>query len=250
MKNLNSMEPGGYPFDDVSLAYIQSMFSEREAFIASLIGDNFILDGMHEDLQTGVVSEGRITYDGKLYHFAAGLKQDNITRKVIDQKRVYEDGEEKNAFITDFFEFGDDGIETISLSSLKRYYRTQPKKGEIRFILSTEIENLDFGWYLANGENGTIDLRNHFIAISGDLYTTGQTGGQNQVTLTTDQIPSHNHSIKVDEDFGGTSAAGTIGLGGGPSQDNFVSSENKGGGQSHENRPLFIAVVAIQFVGI
>jgi len=50
------------------------------------------------------------------------------------------------------------------------------------------------GWVLCNGTNGTPDLRDRFVVGSGSTYAVGATGGAANVSLTTAQLPSHNHS--------------------------------------------------------
>lgn len=57
------------------------------------------------------------------------------------------------------------------------------------------------GWYMCDGQNGTPDLRERFIA--GCSYSTkrtipnapGKFGGENSFTLKTDNLPAHTHSI-------------------------------------------------------
>lgn len=49
------------------------------------------------------------------------------------------------------------------------------------------------GWLLADGTNGTPDLRGRFLVGEGAGYTAGQTGGANSVSLTVSQMPSHSH---------------------------------------------------------
>ena len=51
------------------------------------------------------------------------------------------------------------------------------------------------GWYLCNGSNGTPDLRDRFVVGAGSGYSVGNTGGAASVTLSTAQMPSHNHSV-------------------------------------------------------
>jgi microcystin-dependent protein len=51
------------------------------------------------------------------------------------------------------------------------------------------------GWVECNGANGTPDLRTRFPVASGSSFSTGNTGGAASVTLTTSQIPSHNHGM-------------------------------------------------------
>lgn len=49
------------------------------------------------------------------------------------------------------------------------------------------------GWQLCNGKNGSPDLQDRFIAAAGRNYKVGDQGGSDTVTLTVDQLPSHNH---------------------------------------------------------
>jgi microcystin-dependent protein len=57
------------------------------------------------------------------------------------------------------------------------------------------------GWVLCNGSNSTPDLRNRFVVGAGSTYAVGATGGSDSVTLSSTQIPSHNHT------FSGTTGA-------------------------------------------
>ena len=102
------------------------------------------------------------------------------------------------------------------------------------------------GFLLCDGSNSTPDLRDRFIVGAGNSYSVGATGGANSVTLTTAQIPSHNHSIQIrlgkdDDNFsfnqGFSSDAPTSG--------GTFNSNNTGGGQSHENRPPYYALCYI-----
>ena len=49
------------------------------------------------------------------------------------------------------------------------------------------------GWTLCDGQNQTPDLRDRFIVGAGSSYSPGSTGGQNSVTLSEGQMPSHSH---------------------------------------------------------
>lgn len=51
------------------------------------------------------------------------------------------------------------------------------------------------GWAICNGQNGTPDLRDRFIVGAGRSYNPGATGGSDTVTLSTNQIPAHSHTI-------------------------------------------------------
>jgi microcystin-dependent protein len=51
------------------------------------------------------------------------------------------------------------------------------------------------GWQLADGTNGTADLRDKFLVGAGNSYATGNTGGAATVSLSVAQLPSHTHGI-------------------------------------------------------
>lgn len=122
------------------------------------------------------------------------------------------------------------------------------------------------GWRLCNGLNGTPDLRDRFILGATNESDIGETGGQHEVTLTTNQIPSHSHSGSTN--YGGShthsgdyfrndNGSATIGgsSGGSVNRNGSVSSggshthtfttNTTGGGQSHENRPAFYKLAFI-----
>ena len=97
------------------------------------------------------------------------------------------------------------------------------------------------GWVLCDGNNGTPNLQDRFVVGAGSSYSVDDTGGAASVTLTIDQMPSHNHSYTfLNQNVshgGGSSAYGRTTTSG--------STGNKGGGQSHENRPPYYALAYI-----
>ena len=62
--------------------------------------------------------------------------------------------------------------------------------------------NIPGGWVLCNGQNSTPDLRNRFVIGAGDNFNPGNTGGNNSVTLSEANLPSHRHYV-VSNSFGG-----------------------------------------------
>lgn len=52
------------------------------------------------------------------------------------------------------------------------------------------------GWAICDGQNGTPDLRDRFVLGSGSRPI-GETGGEEEVTLTVDQLPNHAHTLKT-----------------------------------------------------
>lgn len=55
------------------------------------------------------------------------------------------------------------------------------------------------GWQLADGTNGTADLRNRFIVGAGDQYSVNATGGLASFALTQANLPAHNHVITISD---------------------------------------------------
>lgn len=106
------------------------------------------------------------------------------------------------------------------------------------------------GWKLCNGQNGTPDLRDRFIVGAGNSYAIGAKGGANEVTLTTQQIPPHQH--KVFEYAGYHDADPTS------TYNNHIAAHTNapssqwtmptGGGEAHENRPPYYALAYIMKV--
>ena len=135
-------------------------------------------------------------------------------------------------------------------------FGTVPVKG---IIMWGGPENeIPQGWRLCDGGtyNGfeTPDLRDRFIAGAGTggSYKVGDTGGVARVTLTIDEMPSHNHAYKY-------TAASYSGAFDGR-YDTFYytknnsakpktsNTENAGKGEAHENRPPFYALCFIMRV--
>ncbi len=107
------------------------------------------------------------------------------------------------------------------------------------------------------------DTRDRFSVGAGNTYALNNKGGFNTITLTLSQIPSHNHSVSVgsvgnhNHSYTVTQAtsAGQSGsdrnvihslpstnTGSAGSHGHSVSQSNRGSGNSHENRPPYIAL--------
>ena len=68
---------------------------------------------------------------------------------------------------------------------------------------SGSAANVPKGWALCDGSKGTPDLRDRFILGSSGTRSAGSTGGANTITLTTDNLPAHNHVAKGSVSEGG-----------------------------------------------
>ena len=129
------------------------------------------------------------------------------------------------------------------------------------------VGDIPTGWSLCNGQTvgayTTPDLRERFVVgaggdnstVTGSGYSVGDTGGVNEVTLTTNQMPVHNHSHSlsgsnkslIDSNkvfqYGGD-AVGAHGYSNG-NVSISGSINNTGGGAAHENRPPYYALCYI-----
>jgi len=138
------------------------------------------------------------------------------------------------------------------------------------------------GWAVCDGTNNTPDLRERFVVGSGDNpNVTGNTinhqatGGDRTITLTTSQLPAHDHDgytnvtgnhehkfygYRTPEDYDcsgchdskqsksrGKYNNDPLDYGGEPSgnHSHTITINTNGSGNAHENRPLFMALIYI-----
>jgi len=96
------------------------------------------------------------------------------------------------------------------------------------------------GWALCNGQNGAPNLLDSFVMGITTSARQLETGGQNSVTLTIDQMPAHSHTTYASGQYevnaGATHYCANSGS---------TNSSSVGGGQPHENRPKYLALAYI-----
>lgn len=120
---------------------------------------------------------------------------------------------------------------------------------------SGSTSNIPTGWALCDGQNGTPNLLNRFIVGAGDTYTVGATGGSDTVTLTVDEMPTHNHDFYSYSGSGSGIARDYLQASGGgiveqvsgqitrSTSTNMIA--DKGSSNAHENRPPYYALCYI-----
>ena len=108
------------------------------------------------------------------------------------------------------------------------------------------------GWALCNGGSGTPDLRNRFVVGAGGGYGVADQGGQDTVTLSLAQIPSHNHNNGAYDRLMHIAGSEKTTYGGGgdvtegePCLVHVREIQAAGGNQPHENRPPYYALCYI-----
>ena len=72
--------------------------------------------------------------------------------------------------------------------------KNQIPKGSIIMWSGTNIPS---GYALCDGKNGTPNLVNKFIIGSGGNYKIGETGGNEKIKLSVNQLPPHNHNFSA-----------------------------------------------------
>ena len=90
-------------------------------------------------------------------------------------------------------------------------------------------------------------LQDRFLLAAGSAYSAGSTGGASTVTLTTEQIPSHSHSISpaIGWPVNADAAEHHVenwGYSAWPKVPKITSTGNAGGGKAHSNMPPYLAV--------
>ncbi len=139
---------------------------------------------------------------------------------------------------------------------------SSPPTGTI-VIWTGLLSNIPDRWQLCDGTNGTPNLIARFVLGAPDGINAGAIGGQDQVVLSTGELPSHNHSLS-----GSTNHNHQVNItepsGGGPFKSGFqeanqnqgsftwdqrstgITIQNTGNNGQHENRPPFFEVAYIQ----
>lgn len=110
---------------------------------------------------------------------------------------------------------------------------------------SGSSDNIPSGWALCNGENNTPNLQDKFVLGAGPVHNPGDTGGEETVTLTIEQMPEHSHQYQLrgfNEYYGPGSKTEVFRL---PGDTNNSQTSVCGGGTAHNNMPPYYALCYI-----
>ena len=274
MNKINFNQTGGFPFETNTLDEMQKAY---EIFnnLGALAGNKAIIKGCK---QTGnIVDDGYIYLDGEVLQFQGGQIQPNIIVVEDVTDMIFQDGTQKPVYKHRYATFGT-GANAIPWADFKRVFPFTSGLflDEVR-MFAGDINNIPEGWYLCNGQNGTVDLRSRFIVglnpNDSDYDQVGKTGGEKEVALTISEIPAHNHTAVIHSGGGhqhtyqyyrkaskgkarddaywrveGGLSTGTTSYTG--SHTHSISINPTGNGDAHENRPPYYTLAFIQFKGI
>lgn len=114
-------------------------------------------------------------------------------------------------------------------------------------IWSGTEDNVPDGWHICDGTENTPDLRGRFVLGVNDSHAHGSTGGYEEVTLTNDQMPSHNHTIHCYSQSGTAVSPERFINSKGVSGSNVInrSTDSTGKSEPHPNMPPYYALAYI-----
>ena len=82
-------------------------------------------------------------------------------------------------------------------------------------------------------------IKDTFLLAAGDTYEAGEIGGESEVTLTVDEIPSHSHGLSQSYSYGSGGTSATVGYN--PSSVSY-NTGSVGNSQPHNNMPPYLTV--------
>lgn len=108
-------------------------------------------------------------------------------------------------------------------------------------------DNVPEGWSICNGENGTFDLQDKFLLGAGPNHAVGETGGEEEVRLTSNAIPAHTHQIFL-QSANTQSDICTYILADRTSGNTYraITTGSTGGASPHPNMPPYYTLLYIQ----
>lgn len=281
MNSINFQHTGGFPLETETLDGMQQATKMLQAF-GELAGDKTILQGC---VKTGLnVANGYIFWNKELLEFRGGAEQATVKLVEEIQQAEFEDGENKDVYITRYVTFGV-GVTQADWSDFKRVYPlTSALYIDKVDQFAGDLASLPSGWFLCDGQNNTIDLRGRFIvgydSTTPDYDAIGKVGGSKEVILLDGQMPKHDHDgnaafpahshdihvkrgVMADSPHDNSGGKGegsrrtmddvlddTAKTEGAAGFNVALTTDEAGNDQPHENRPPFYTLAYIQFKGI
>lgn len=275
----NFLQTGGFPLETDTLDKMQTAYSLFNA-LGNLAGEKVIISGCQVNGNT--TGDGVVYYNGEIFDFVGGPTQTSV--RIIEEQtsKVFENGVTKVTHTRRYIAFGAGPGSMLwsgfkSINPILDIQKAIVPVGMIS-LWSGSINNIPTGWALCDGSNGTPDLKGRFVVgynpNDGDYNTIGKKGGLKEVTLSEQQMPvhnhtgttnvsgNHNHTVPNDykESPGDTDhTPNEWGAHANPNQQiptssagahsHTLTTNNKGGGQSHENRPPYYTLAYIMFKG-
>ena len=282
MNKINFNQTGGFPLDTDVLNFMQNAYEVFNA-LGEMAGNLAILKGC---IVTGSsVADGVVYIAGEVLPFRGGTLSTNVIIREEKRSLPFENGENKEVEYTRYATFGNGAttynwVDFKRINPIKELQKAIVPMGMIA-MWSGEVNQIPQGWRLCDGENGTPDLRDKFVLGYKDIQAPiGTTGGANTFKLSKNQLPkeslsgttnsagSHTHTYRdiyhseaggvvavpgnagsgdTDHDNAGHQIGRTTDLAG--AHTHTFQTENLGNGADIDNRPAFMVLAYIIFVG-
>ncbi|GIM49407.1 tail fiber protein [Capnocytophaga stomatis] len=282
MDRLIFNQTGGFPLTTDILNALQNAYAVFNS-ISGLSGNLAILSGC--EVRGNSVADGVVAIGNEVFAFKGGIISEKIIIREETESKLFEDGTTKGVIVKKIATFGN-GTATYNWADFKRInplrelQKAVVPAGMIA-MWSGNVNQIPQGWALCNGENGTPDLRNRFVmGYNDEQQAIRVTGGANSYNLTKSQLPavkltgttssagSHSHNYgdiyhseahgqvwvpnnrgsgDTDHDNKGWETRRTTESAG--AHTHTFTTENLGSGTAIDNRPAYMVLAYIMFVG-
>lgn len=145
-------------------------------------------------------------------------------------------------------------MDIVTLTLAKKYIKEAGGGGGslpagVIVMWSGAVNAIPEGWALCDGTHGTPDLRGRFVLGNSASHAIGSKGGNETVTLTQKQIPTHNHDVYGSSGTITNSASEYINAAiinaGSVSKRGYTATSLVGNNEAHNNMPPYYTLAYI-----
>ena len=125
MNRIDFSNPGGFPLDTDTLDFLQKSYTDPIKELIKLGGNNYIISGVEDD--GAKTTDGWVVINGDIMPFKGDLKQSTIVVVNNIQVANFENGAERETYLTRYATFGV-SLESTPFASLARMSDLQQQK--------------------------------------------------------------------------------------------------------------------------
>lgn len=248
MNRYDFTQPGGFPFDQGVLQFMQDCISTA-ASVANLSGPMSILSGCV--VSGGSVSNGVVVINGEILPFTGGVAQAKVIITEEATALTFEDNVSRTVKYVRTAKFGDNGVSSYLWANFKRntnegvLARLDRVEGLLRPFAGPggmvwwkgTIENIPTGWQEVVGWRGKFPMAAKAPNDSGIRpagFDIGNSGGAETHTLTKEEIPEFKINVAT-TGYANIQGAGEklVGHSATPNAPDIEITVNAGGGAAH-----------------